>query len=178
MQWNASHAESYVNSTLCGSTESGYEVAGYTGWGSMDNSGAVDLSSSSNQSLEEVVDFLRNRDSLLVGAWRGAPDGVGVDQRGGYFTGLLDNLEVRCGRSMQVGGHYWRDLPTRHVGEEMRSWIWESYILLSYPTPNDTMVDVANPINFSMPQRQSYLSLPELRTFSQRFQVALIQIFS
>lgn len=33
--------------------------------------------------------------SSFVGAWRGAPDSVGANQLGGYFTGLLDNLEVR-----------------------------------------------------------------------------------
>lgn len=33
-------------------------------------------------------------DSLLIGAWRGAPDGTGTDQRGGYYTGVVDNIEV------------------------------------------------------------------------------------
>lgn len=37
--------------------------------------------------------------SLLVGAWRGAPDGEGADQLGGYYNGLLDNLEV-CFRAV------------------------------------------------------------------------------
>lgn len=34
------------------------------------------------------------RDSLLIGAWRGAPDGTGTDQRGGYYNGVVDNIEV------------------------------------------------------------------------------------
>lgn len=94
MQWDSSYAQSYVNSTLCASTESGYGVTSGTGWESTDSSGAVDQSSSSSQGSEEVEDSVKISDSLLVGAWRGAADGVGVDQLGGYFTGLLDNLEV------------------------------------------------------------------------------------
>ncbi len=99
MQWNSSYAQSYVNSTLCGSTESGYDVTSGTSWGSTDSSGAVDLSTSSSESSEEAVTSVRNSDSLLVGAWRGAADGVGVDQLGGYFTGFLDNLEVSWSRN-------------------------------------------------------------------------------
>lgn len=94
MQWNSSYAQSYVNSTICGSTASGYDITSGTGWGSMDSSDTVNLSSPSSQSFEEAANSVRNSDSLLVGAWRGAADGVGVDQLGGYFTGLLDNLEV------------------------------------------------------------------------------------
>lgn len=86
VQWNASHAQSYVNSSLCGSVESGYNVGG-TGWGS----GGMD-----NVTIDPTVGGSSgSADSLLVGAWRGAPDGVGADRLGGYYTGLLDNLEVR-----------------------------------------------------------------------------------
>lgn len=98
MQWDASHAQSYVNSLLCGSTESGYDVAEGTGWGSASTDISVDLSLASfqsNQTSGEAGASSGSSDSLLVGAWRGAPDGTGEDQLGGYFTGLLDNLEVR-----------------------------------------------------------------------------------
>lgn len=98
VQWNASHAQSYVNSSLCGSVESGYDVAGGNGWGSTANDILIDPSSSSQQSTLSsggVGGSSGNSDSLLVGAWRGAPDGAGLDRRGGYYTGLLDNLEVR-----------------------------------------------------------------------------------
>lgn len=97
MQWDISHAQSYVNSLLCGSTDSGYDVAGGTGWGNTSMDISVDLSLASpqqNQTSGGTGDS-SGSDSLLVGAWRGAPDGVGVDRLGGYFTGLLDNLEVR-----------------------------------------------------------------------------------
>lgn len=98
VQWNASHAESYVNSSLCGSTESGYGDTEGTGWGSAITDTDVDLSlasSQSNQASEENEDSSGRSDNLLVGAWRGAPDGIGVHRLGGYFMGLLDNLEVR-----------------------------------------------------------------------------------
>lgn len=75
MSWNSSHARAYVNSTLCGSTELADDVADGSGWGSVDSN------------VEPG--------SMLIGAWRGAPDAVGSDQLGGYFTGLLDKLEVR-----------------------------------------------------------------------------------
>lgn len=98
MQWNATHAQSYVNSSLCGSIESGYnDVLGGNGWGTTTNDTFVDPSSSSEPTLSSggVGGFSGNSDTFLVGAWRGAPDGAGVDRHGGYFTGLLDNLEVR-----------------------------------------------------------------------------------
>lgn len=98
MQWNTTHAQSYVNSGLCGSTESGYDVAGGTGWRSASTDVSADLSLASAQSNQTSGDTglsPANSDSLIIGAWRGAPDGIGVDRLGGYFTGLLDNLEVR-----------------------------------------------------------------------------------
>ena len=89
MQWNASHAHVYANSSLCGTVETGYDAAGGSGWGT-----ASDRMSSSQSSWTSggITD---SGGSLLVGAWRGAPDGTGADRRGGYYTGLLDNLEVR-----------------------------------------------------------------------------------
>lgn len=99
VQWNATHAQSYVNSSLCGSIESGYNVVGGSnGWGTTTDGTSVDPSSSSGQSTlssGRVGGSSGNSDNFLVGAWRGAPDGAGVDRRGGYYTGLLDNLEVR-----------------------------------------------------------------------------------
>lgn len=97
VQWNTSHAQSYVNSSLCGSTESGFDVAGGTGWGGTNNGVTADVSLASFQSSQTSGgngDSPWNSDSLLIGAWRGAPDGIGEDRLGGYYTGLLDNLEV------------------------------------------------------------------------------------
>lgn len=71
--WNASHAHTYVNGSLCESAN----IADFANNGD------------STETAGEVA-----RDSLLIGAWRGAPDGAGTDQRGGYYSGLLDNLEV------------------------------------------------------------------------------------
>lgn len=71
--WNASHAHTYMNNSLCGSAE----IADFASNG--ESTGAAG----------ELA-----RDSLLIGAWRGAPDGTGTDQRGGYYNGLIDNLEV------------------------------------------------------------------------------------
>lgn len=97
VQWDVSHAQSYVNSSLCGSTESGYDAAEGTGWGSASTDINLDLSvasSQSNQTSGEAGASSGSSDSLLIGAWRGAPDGTGEDWLGGYFMGLLDNLEV------------------------------------------------------------------------------------
>lgn len=90
-----------MNSSLCGSTESSYDVAEGTGWGSASANISVDVSQESFQSIEtsaENEDLARGSDSLLIGAWRGAPDGLGVHRLGGYYPGLLDNLEVRVHR--------------------------------------------------------------------------------
>lgn len=89
MQWNASHAHVYTNSSLCGTVETGYDTAGGGGWGTASDS------MSSSQSSPTSGGITDSGGSLLVGAWRGSPDGTGADRRGGYYTGLLDNLEVR-----------------------------------------------------------------------------------
>lgn len=88
MQWNASHAHAYVNSSLCGSIETAYGVAGGTGW---DTGNINPPSSSSTQRAGGET----GSESLLIGAWRGAPDGSGANELGGYYKGLVDNLEVR-----------------------------------------------------------------------------------
>lgn len=89
MQWNTSHAHVYANSSLCGAVETSYDAAGDTRWGvSGDN-----MSSSQGSTVSDEA--TGSGGSLLVGAWRGAPDSTGTDRRGGYYTGLLDNLEVR-----------------------------------------------------------------------------------
>lgn len=75
VHWNATLVQTYVNSSLCGSVESGYGTSGDPGWGTGNNN--VEL-----------------RDSLLVGAWRGVPDDPMNDGIDGFFTGLIDNLEV------------------------------------------------------------------------------------
>lgn len=97
MQWNATYAQTYVNSSLCGSIDSGYNAAGRDGWGTTTNNTFVGSSSSSQQSALSsggMGGSFGNSDTVLVGAWRGSPDGTGVDRRGGYYAGLLDNLEV------------------------------------------------------------------------------------
>lgn len=88
MQWNTSHSETYINSSLCGSVETGYDIVGSTGWGARG-------SDSSFQSEQEAGGVKDSRTRFLVGAWQGAPDGTGTDKLGGYFKGLIDNFEVR-----------------------------------------------------------------------------------
>ena len=88
MQWNTSNAEVYANSSLCGTVETSYDGDGGTGWGTASDS------ISSSQSSPTSGGITDSGSSLLVGAWRGAPDGIGTDRRGGYYRGLLDNLEV------------------------------------------------------------------------------------
>lgn len=84
--WNASHAHASVNSSLCGTTEL-YSVL-------LEDSGGVGEGSSS-QGLGVSVEPRGKEGVMLIGAWRGAPDGTGTDARGGYYNGQLDNLEVR-----------------------------------------------------------------------------------
>ena len=73
VHWNSSLAQAYVNASLCGSVESGYGTADGNGWG---------------------IGESKFWGSLLVGAWRGAPDSSDSQQMGGFYSGLLDNLEV------------------------------------------------------------------------------------
>lgn len=86
-----------MNSSLCGIVESGYDAAGGVGWGSAGSDNGTDTLFSAHESslsADGAQGSSTNHDSLLIGAWRGAPDGVGADRRGGYFTGFLDNFEV------------------------------------------------------------------------------------
>lgn len=92
MHWNASLVQAYVNSSLCGSVESGYGTSASAGWGT----------GNSNVEL---------RDSLLVGAWRGTPDDPMDDGIGGFFSGLIDNLEV-C--ALQARGVSRQNLKCNH----------------------------------------------------------------
>lgn len=98
MQWNASHAHAYINSSLCGSVEMADDVV--VGDSSSLSGARTSTESVSSESMDEAGGVTDGGRSLLVGAWRGAPDGEGADQLGGYYNGLLDNLQV-CFRAVQ-----------------------------------------------------------------------------
>lgn len=73
MGWNTSYAQAYINGSLCES---------------------VAISDYPSNEMGMGGEGQDSGDSLLIGAWRGAPDGTGTDQRGGYYTGVVDNIEV------------------------------------------------------------------------------------
>lgn len=70
--WNATHATAQVNFTLCASLDAGAGVAGAGG-----------------SSLH------RSHETLVIGAWLGAPDAEEPEEYGGYYRGELDNIEVK-----------------------------------------------------------------------------------
>lgn len=88
VQWNSSHAQAHVNSSTCGSVEIGVHPTSGSYWATAHSS------YSSGQPTPRVPSVTESGEVLFVGAWKGAPDGDGVEGLGGYYHGLIDSLEV------------------------------------------------------------------------------------
>lgn len=88
MGWNATHASTYVNASIFGITEiTEYFVVA-------DSEGAkADETSATGLDVEGAC-LPGGMSKLLIGAWQVATDDIGTEARGGYYRGLMDNIEV------------------------------------------------------------------------------------